>query len=69
MQGLEYIPSVHDHLVIELVTSASPPHIAVSSLATISYRRFDLIIRKCNSTAAHHHGADQARGYNPLVGV
>ena len=45
IEGLEYIPGLHDRLVIELVTSASPPHIAVSSLAAISYRRFDLIIR------------------------
>ena len=44
-QGLEYIHGLHDRLVIEIVTSASPPYIAISSLASISRRSFDLIVR------------------------
>ncbi|MXX98870.1 MAG: hypothetical protein F4Y58_03045 [Gammaproteobacteria bacterium] len=44
-QGLEYINGLHDRLVIEVVTSASPPYIAISSLASISRRSFDLLVR------------------------
>ena len=43
--GLEYINGLHDRLVIEIVTSASPPYIAISSLASIGQRSFDLIVR------------------------
>ncbi|MBC6413964.1 MAG: hypothetical protein GDA45_03385 [Chromatiales bacterium] len=44
-QGLEYLKSLHDRLVMEIVTSANPPYIAVSSLVSIGLDSFDLIVR------------------------
>ena len=42
-RDLQYIRGLHDHLVMEIVTSASRPYIAVSSIASMS-RNFDLIV-------------------------
>ena len=42
-RGLQYIRGLHDRLVMEIVTSASRPYIAVSSIASMS-RNFDLIV-------------------------
>ena len=42
-RDLQYIRGLHDRLVMEIVTSASRPYIAVSSIASMS-RNFDLIV-------------------------
>ena len=44
-QGLQYINGLHDRLVMEIVTSAPAPYIAVSSIVSINRRNFDLIVR------------------------
>lgn len=43
-QGLQYIYGLHDRLVSEIVSSANPPYIAISSIASISHGSFDLIV-------------------------
>lgn len=43
-RDIRYIYGLHDSLVMEIVTSASPPYIAVSSIVEISRRSFDLVV-------------------------
>jgi len=46
--GLEYVGGLHDRLVMEIITAADSPYVAISSIGEIGRQRFDLIVSISN---------------------